>query len=85
MLRTSHQGARYGHTRAGIEEPGTGFGASEGNLSDQVEMLNCQKETCARNVSKEENLGDFMRIQAETREEIHGLRKEIRDFCHAGA
>ncbi len=46
----------------------------------QLEMLRCQKECASKSVSKEEYLGDFMRIQAETREEIQGLRREIRDF-----
>lgn len=46
----------------------------------QVDMLRCQKETCARSVTKEEYLGDFLRIQNETRDAIRRLEKQVSEL-----
>lgn len=46
----------------------------------QMEMLRCQRDCASKTVPREEYLGDFLRIQAETREEIQGLRKELATF-----
>lgn len=46
----------------------------------QVEMLRCQKECSARSVTKEEYLGDFLRIQNETRDSVHRLEKDVSEL-----